>query len=61
EEKEEIIDEGYLEAKNWLSSTKAKLLGIWCVLLVTPRRKEVKIYMDSAAALAKLDIGNYNL
>ncbi|CAG8818472.1 10473_t:CDS:1, partial [Racocetra fulgida] len=51
----EVIDEGYFGAKNWPSSTKAELLGIWCALLVTPRRKEVRIYTDSTAALARLD------
>ena len=49
-----IIDEGRVGARNWPSSTKAELLAIWYVLLITPKRRKVKVYTDSAAAIASL-------
>ena len=54
--KEEVVlDKGKVGARNWPSSTKAELLAIWYVLLMTLKRKKVKIYMDSAAAIAGLN------
>ena len=49
---EAILDEGKVGARNWPSSTKAELLAIWYVLLIVPKKKRVKIYTDSAAAIA---------
>jgi len=53
-EEEEVIDEGTIGARNWPSSTKAELFTIWYVLLIMPRKRKVKIYTDSAAAIAGL-------
>jgi ribonuclease HI len=55
--KEKVMDEGTISARNWPSSTKAELLAIWYVLLITPRKKKIKIYTDSAAAIAGLNRG----
>jgi len=52
---EEAIDKGAVGIRNWPSSTKAELWAIWCVLLIMPKFKKVKIYTDSAAAIAGLD------
>jgi ribonuclease HI len=53
--KEEIIlDEGYFGVRNWPSSTRPELLAIWYVLLTVPSRKKVKIYTDSATAIANI-------
>ena len=54
---EKVIDEGMFGARNWPSSTKSELLAIWYVLLITPRKKKVKIYTNSAAAIAGLEKG----
>lgn len=61
EKEEEIVDEGYFGARNWPSSTKAELLGIWCVCLITPQKSKVKIYTDSAVAIERLEKRNGNL
>ena len=52
-----VLDKGKIGARNWPSSTKAELLAIWYVLLLVPRKKKVKIYTDSAAAIAGLNKG----
>jgi ribonuclease HI len=58
---EKIQDEGYVSTENWPSSTKAELLAIWCVLLITPIKKEVKIYTDSEAAICSIKKGKVEL
>jgi len=52
---EDIINEGAFGARGWPSSTKAELLVIWCVVLITPSESKIKIYTDSAAAIASID------
>ena len=54
--KEEVVlDKGKVEARNWLSSTKAELLAIWYVLLMIPKIRKVRIYTNNAAAIAGLN------
>ena len=52
--KEVVLDKGSVGARNWSLSTKAELLAIWYMLLIAPKRRKVKIYTDSAAAIASL-------
>ena len=52
---EYIIDEGFIGARGWPSSTKAELLAIWCVILIAPSESKIKIYTDSAAVIASID------
>ena len=55
EEENQEIDVGYFGARNWPSSTKAELLGIWYVLLLVPNKRKVKIYTDSAVAIESIE------
>ena len=50
-----MLDKRYFEIRKWSSSTKLELLAIWYVLLMAPRKKKVRIYTDSAAAIASLE------
>ena len=52
---ERVVDEGAVGACNWPSSTKSKLLAIWLVLLIAPKKRRVKIYTDSIAAISGLN------
>ena len=54
---EKVLDEGAIGTRNWPSSTKPELLAIWLVLLITPRKRKIKIYTDSAAAISGLNRG----
>jgi ribonuclease HI len=51
---EYVIDEGAIGARGWPSSTKAELLAIWCVVTIVPSKSKIKIYTDSAAAIASI-------
>jgi len=51
------IDEGSIGVRNWPSSTKPELLAIWYVLLMTPRKRKIKVHLDSLAAIKGLEKG----
>jgi len=51
---EYVIDEDAIRARGWPSSTKAELLAIWCVIIIVPSKSKIKIYTDSAAAIASI-------
>jgi ribonuclease HI len=46
--------EGFVGARNWPTSTKAELLAIWCVVLIAPKGKKVRINTDSKAVIDSL-------
>src|SRR5690242_17816486 len=51
EDESKVLDKGCFRARNWPSSTKAELLGIWWILLIVPGESKVKIYTNSALAM----------
>jgi ribonuclease HI len=51
---EYVINKSAIRARGWPSSTKAELLAIWCVILIVPSKSKIKIYTDSAAAIASI-------
>ena len=51
---EKVFEEGYIGAHGWPMSTKAELLAIWCVLLMIPQKKKVRIITNSEVAITSL-------